>query len=76
MGLALRADIVVENAIVLELKSVEKLNPVFSKQLFTYLKIMDKRLGFLVNFGTDNINYLYDRVVNRFVNEEISKEIK
>jgi len=76
MGLALRADIVVENAIVLELKSVEKLNPVFSKQLYTYLKVMDKRLGFLVNFSANNITYLYDRVVNRFVNEEINNKVE
>ena len=55
LDLDLRLDIIVEDAIVLELKSVEKLLPVHFKQLFTYLRLTDKRLGLLINFNVDNI---------------------
>ncbi len=55
LGLDLRLDIVVEDTIILELKSVEKIMPVHLKQLFTYLKLTDKRLGLLINFNVDNI---------------------
>jgi GxxExxY protein len=46
-----RADIVVENRVVLELKSVEKIGPAHKKQLLTYLRLSGMRLGFLLNFG-------------------------
>ena len=55
LGLDLRLDIIVEDAIILELKSVEKLLPVHSKQLYTYLKLTDKRLGLLINFNVFDI---------------------
>lgn len=55
LGLDLQLDIVVEDTIILELKSVEKIMPVHLKQLFTYLKLTDKRLGLLINFNVDNI---------------------
>lgn len=51
----LRIDILVEDTIILELKSVEELKPVFFKQLKTYLRLTDKRLGLLINFNVDNI---------------------
>ena len=46
-----RADIIVEGKVILELKSVEKLNPVHKKQLLTYLKLTEMKLGFVLNFG-------------------------
>ena len=46
-----RADIVVEDSVILELKSVEAVASVHKKQLLTYLKLADKRLGLLLNFG-------------------------
>jgi GxxExxY protein len=46
-----RADIIVENKVILELKSVEKIVPVHMKQLQTYLRLTDMRLGYLLNFG-------------------------
>ena len=46
-----KADIVVEEKVVLELKSVEKVIPSHKKQIQSYLKLMDYRLGFLLNFG-------------------------
>ena len=48
---ALRLDIVVENRVVLELKSVETLLPIHFKQLRTYLRLYNKELGWLINFG-------------------------
>jgi GxxExxY protein len=47
----LRLDILVEDQIIVELKSVEELKPVFYKQTKTYLRLMNKRIGLLVNFG-------------------------
>jgi GxxExxY protein len=47
----LRLDILVEDQIIIELKSVEEMKPVFYKQTKTYLKLMNKHLGLLVNFG-------------------------
>jgi len=46
-----RADIIVENKLILELKSVETVSNAHKKQLLTYLKLSHKRLGFLLNFG-------------------------
>ena len=48
---AFRADLIVEGLIIVELKSIEKLLPIHSKQLLTYLKLTDKRLGLLINFN-------------------------
>ena len=46
-----RADLIINNCFIVELKSVEKLAPVHAKQLLTYLKLLDFRLGLLINFG-------------------------
>jgi len=46
-----RADIVVENLVILELKSVEKINNAHRKQIQTYLKLSNMKLGYLLNFG-------------------------
>jgi len=48
---AFRADIVVNNKVVLELKSVEHVTPAHKKQIQTYLRLMDCKLGYLLNFG-------------------------
>ena len=66
LGLDLRLDIVVEDTIILELKSVEKIMPVHLKQLLTYLKLADKRLGLLVNF---NVNNIAKEGIHRIVNK-------
>ena len=59
-----RADIVVEGKIIVELKSVENIQPVYKKQLLTYLRLADKRLGLLINFGSELIRDGISRVVN------------
>lgn len=46
-----RVDLLVENMVVVELKSVEKLSPVHSKQLLTYLRLLNLEVGLLINFG-------------------------
>ncbi len=60
----LRLDLLVEDSVIVELKSVEEMKKVFSKQLLTYLRLMEKKVGLLVNFNTDNIlNSIY-RIAN------------
>ena len=61
---ALRLDVLVEGKVIVELKSVEDMKPVFAKQLLTYLKLMDKRVGILVNFNTDDILTAMKRIAN------------
>ena len=60
----LRLDLLVENQIILELKSVEEMKKVFSKQLLTYLRLMNKKVGLLVNFNTEDILTSMKRIVN------------
>ncbi len=59
-----RADILVEDKVILELKSVEQLAKVHHKQLFTYLKLADKRLGLLLNFGAYLMKEGFKRIAN------------
>ena len=60
----LRLDLLIENQIVVELKSVEEMKPVFAKQLLTYLRLLDKRVGLLVNFSSANIREGIRRIAN------------
>ncbi len=60
----LRLDLLVEDKVIVELKAVEEMKKVFAKQLLTYLRLMDKRIGLLVNFNTDNILTSITRVAN------------
>ena len=64
IGEGLRLDLLVDNQIIVELKSVEELKPVHHKQLLTYLRLMDKRLGLLINFNVTDIMQGIKRVVN------------
>ena len=59
-----RIDILVEDKVILELKSVKELEPIHYKQLQTYLKLSGKKLGILVNFNTINILEGIKRVAN------------
>ena len=59
-----RIDIIVENKLIIEIKSVEALNDVHFAQLLTYLKLTNKKLGILVNFNTDYIDKSIFRKVN------------
>ena len=64
MDLGFRADIIVEQKVIVELKSVETMSPVFFKTLLTYLRLTDKKLGLLVNFNVELIKDGITRVVN------------
>jgi iron complex transport system substrate-binding protein len=59
-----RADLIIEKSVIVELKSVETLAPVHSKQLLTYLKLMDYRLGLLINFGAPLLKDGIKRIAN------------
>jgi GxxExxY protein len=56
MAEPLRLDLLVEDLIVVELKAVEAMHPVYSAQLLSYLKLADKPKGLLINFHTENIS--------------------
>jgi GxxExxY protein len=58
-----RLDILVEDQIILELKSVEEIKPVFYKQLMSYLRLSNKHLGLLVNFGEADMKNGIHRVI-------------
>ena len=60
-----RADLLVEGRVVVELKSVEKLAPVHSKQLLTFLRLMNLPVGLLINFGSATLKEGLHRVVNK-----------
>ncbi len=57
-----RVDMLVEEQVVLELKAVERTLPIHEAQLLTYLRVMEKRVGLLINFNTP---YLRDSIVRR-----------
>ena len=59
-----RADLIVGKKVIIELKSVERLQPVHSKQLLTYLRLTGLRLGLLINFGENLLKDGFKRVVN------------
>ena len=59
-----RLDLMVEEKVLVEIKSVERIERVHKKQLLTYLRLMDKRLGILINFNEDLIRDGISRVVN------------
>jgi len=64
MELGFRADLIIENKVIIELKSVEILSPVHPKQLLTYLKISGLKLGLLINFNEPLIKDGIFRIVN------------
>jgi GxxExxY protein len=61
---AFRVDLLLNGTLVLEIKSVDRLAPVHSKQLLTYLKLLDLRLGLLMNFGQETLRDGLRRIVN------------
>ena len=59
-----RADLIVEGKVIVELKSVEKLIPVHSKQVLTQLRLSERRLGLLINFGEVRLKDGIERIAN------------
>ncbi len=62
----LRVDLIVDDELIIELKSVEEIKPIHQKQLQTYLKLLDKRIGLLINFNTINLKDGIKRIVNKY----------
>jgi GxxExxY protein len=67
LELGFRIDLIINNKLIIEVKSVESLAPVHKKQLLTYLRLTDLRLGLLINFNVERIKDGIQRVVNRLV---------
>jgi GxxExxY protein len=65
LKIGFRPDLIVEGKVIIEVKSVEVIAAVHKKQLLTYLRLADKRLGLLINFGGALIKDGISRVVNR-----------
>ena len=61
---AFRADLIAENKVIIEIKSVESLNKAHSKQLLTYLKLTNHKLGYLLNFGEPLMKNGIQRIAN------------
>jgi GxxExxY protein len=64
---AFRVDLLVEGSVVVELKSVETLAPVHSKQVLTYLRLLHLPVGLLINFGATTIKEGLHRIVNNYI---------
>lgn len=69
-----RADLLVEERVIVEIKSVEKLAPVHSKQLLTYLRLMKLPVGLLINFGATTLKEGLHRIVNNLPNSVSPRE--
>jgi len=61
---AFRADLVIDDLLIIELKSVDQVKPVFAKQLLTYLRLSGIKLGLLINFGTIRLKDGIERISN------------
>ena len=59
-----RADLIVNGSVIIELKSVEKVSPVHKKQLLTYLRLTDLKVGYLLNFGDVLMKDGIRRIIN------------
>lgn len=70
LDVGFRTDLIVDGVVLVELKSVEKITDVFKKVLLTHLRISDKRVGLLINFGEDLLKNGIYRIVNNYVEEE------
>src|SRR5688572_31659549 len=64
-----RADLIVNDLLLVELKSVEQLAPVHKKQVLTYLRITGKKLGLLINFGEETLKDGIRRIINGSLDE-------
>ena len=65
LNVGFRIDLLVNDKVIIEIKSVEALSPIHRKQLETYLRLTDLRLGLLINFNVELIKHGLQRVVNR-----------
>ena len=66
LGLDLRLDIIVDDSVILELKSVSEVLPVHKKQLLTYMRLTGVKLGYVINFNENSLRDGIERIVNNF----------
>lgn len=64
LDVGFRADMIVEDQVIVELKSIDAVANVHKKQLLTYLRVADRRVGLLINFGAELLKHGITRVVN------------
>ena len=64
-GVCYRADLIIENKVLIELKSVEQLSNLHASQTYTYIKILNLKLGILINFNTPLLKDGIHRIVNK-----------
>jgi GxxExxY protein len=70
MDVGFRADLIVNGMVLVELKSVEKMTPVYKKITLTYLRLTDMRVGLLINFGEELLKKGIHRIANHYTEEE------
>ncbi|MBQ6328099.1 MAG: GxxExxY protein [Kiritimatiellae bacterium] len=70
-----RVDLLVDDMVVVELKSVCRNEPVFAKQCLTYLRFLDKRLGYVINFGMSSLKDGIQRIVNN-LSDDVSRKVR
>jgi len=70
LEIGFRADLIVNDLVIVELKSVSEVAPVHKKQLLTYLRLANLQVGLLINFGGELLKDGVHRVVNNFNEEE------
>lgn len=66
MDVGFRADFIVENEVILEIKSIEAIHPVHKKQLLTYLRLANKQVGLLINFNEEILKNGITRLINKY----------
>jgi GxxExxY protein len=66
---AYKIDLIIEDKVIIEIKSVLELHPVFYSQILTYLKLTNTKLGLLINFNTPLIKDGIHRIVNKLIDE-------
>jgi GxxExxY protein len=69
LEIGFRADLIVNNVVLVELKSIERVAPVHKKTLLTYLRLADKQVGLLINFGEEVLKNGLHRIVNNYTEE-------
>ncbi len=66
LDMDLRLDVIVDNSVILELKSVTEIQPVHQKQLLTYMRLTGISLGYLINFNVEYLKDGIERLVNNY----------
>lgn len=64
-----KIDLIIEDKVIVEVKAVLELHPVFYSQILTYLKLTNMKLGLLINFNSELIKYGIHRIVNKLIHE-------